>query len=88
MYGNVAEKKTEDVLEFEAHLLKNRFLQLYRNLEQRVTDRNTKLRDAANASEVAADIAINIFRLEMEGFRSRQTRMELKQNEQKAAGYI
>lgn len=87
-YGNIAEKKTEDVLEFEAHILKNRFLRLYRNLAQRLTDRNTKLRDAANASEVAADIAINIFRLEIEGFRSRQTRRELKQNEQKAAGYI
>ena len=38
MYGNIAEKKTEDVLEFEAHILKNRFLRLYRNLEQRPTN--------------------------------------------------
>jgi hypothetical protein len=84
MYGNIAEKKTEQVLEFEAHLLKNRFLRLYRNLQERVTNRDTKLRDVANASEVAADIAINIFKLEMEGFRARKTRIELKQGEQKA----
>ena len=52
--------------EFEAHLLKNRFLRLYRNLEQRATNLNTKLCDATNATEVADDIAINIFKLEME----------------------
>ncbi len=84
MYGNVAQKKTEQVLEFEAHLLKDRFLQLYRNLEQRVTNRDTKPRDAANATEVAAMIATNIFTLEVEGFMARQTRRELKQGEQKA----
>jgi ACT domain-containing protein len=35
MYGNIAEKKTEQVLEFEAQILKDRFMRLYRNLEQR-----------------------------------------------------
>jgi hypothetical protein len=28
--------------------------------------------------QIAADIAINIFKLEMEGFMARKTRMELK----------
>lgn len=88
MFGDIAEKKTEQVLEFEAQILKDRFMRLYRNLEQRATDRNTKLHDAANASEVAADIAKNILRLEMEGFMARQTRRELKQGEQKAAKYL
>jgi hypothetical protein len=88
MYGSIAEKKTEQVLEFELQILKDRFMRLYRNLEQRATDRNTKLHDAANASEVAADIALNIFRLETEGFTARQTRRELKQGEQKAAKYL
>jgi hypothetical protein len=73
------------VLEFEAHLLKNRFLRLYRNLEQRANNLNTKLCDATNSTEVAADIAINIFKLEMEGFMARKTRMDLKKGEQKAA---
>ena len=88
MFGDIAEKKTEQVLEFEAQILKDRFMRLYRNIEQRATDRNTKLHDAANASEVAADIALNIFRLETEGFMARQTRRELKQGEQKAAKYL
>jgi len=76
------------VLEFEAEILKDRYTQLFRNLEQRATNRNTKLRDAANASELAAMIATNIFRLEVEGFRARKTRMELKQGQQKAARYF
>ena len=88
MFGDIAEKKTKQVLEFESQILKDRFMRLYRNLEQRATDRNTKLHDAANASEVAADIALNIFRLETEGFTARQTRSELKQGEQKAAKYL
>jgi hypothetical protein len=88
MFGDIAEKKTEQVLEFESQILKDRFMRIYRNLEQRATDRNTKLRDAANASEVAADIALNIFRLETEGFTARETRRELKQGEQKAAKYL
>jgi hypothetical protein len=88
MYGNIAEKKTEQVLEFEAQILKDRFMRLYRNLEQRITNPDTKLRDAANAAEVATDIAKNILRLEMEGFRARETRRDLKQGEQKAAKYL
>ena len=35
MYGNIAEKKTEQVIEFELQILKDRFMRLYRNLEQR-----------------------------------------------------
>ncbi len=88
MFGNIAEKKTEQVLEFEAEILKDRYTRLFRNLEQRATNRNTKLHDVANATEVAAMIATNIFRLEVEGFRARKTRSELKQAEQKAVRYV
>jgi hypothetical protein len=88
MFGNIAEKKTEQVLEFEAEILKDRYIRLYRKLEHRATNRSTKLRDAANASEVAAMIATNIFRLEVEGFRARKTRRELKQGEQNAIRYL
>jgi hypothetical protein len=88
IFGNIAEKNTEQVLEFEAEILKDRYIRLFRNLEQRATNRNTKLRDVANASEIAAMIATNIFRLEMEGFRARKTRRELKQGEQKANTYL
>src|SRR5690242_2562343 len=61
MFGNIAEKKTEQTLEFEAQILKDRYIRLYRNLEMKVTDpKIIKLRDVANASEVAAMIATNI----------------------------
>jgi hypothetical protein len=88
MFGNIAEKNTGQALEFEAEILKDRFIRLYRKLEHRATNRSTKLRDVANASEVAAMIATNIFRLEVEGFRARKTRSELKQGEQKAFRYL
>ena len=35
MFGDIAEKKTKQVLEFESQILKDRFMRLYRNLEQR-----------------------------------------------------
>ena len=46
MFGNIPRvlpcKKTEQVLEFEAEILKDRFIRLYRNLEHRATNRSTK----------------------------------------------
>jgi hypothetical protein len=83
MFGNISEKKTEQILEFEAEILKDRYIRLFRNLEQKVTtDQTMNLRDAANASEVAATIATNILRLEVEGFMARKTRRELEQGKQ------
>ena len=87
IFGDLAAKKTEKVLEFESEILKDRYIRLYRNLEQRVTDRSAKLDAVANGSDVAAAIATNIFRLEMEGLRARQGRL-LQQSEQKAARYL
>ena len=92
-FGNVTEKKMEEKLEFETEMLKERYLRLFRNLEERITkaDDSPKshgLQEIANASEVAAFIATNILRLEFEGFMARKTRRELEQGKQKALKYL
>jgi hypothetical protein len=84
IFGNIAEKKTEETLEAEAHILKDRFLRLYRHLEQNITNGNARLKDKATAAHVAADLAIQLFKLEVEGIRTRQ----LKQDEAKAAKFV
>jgi hypothetical protein len=88
IYGNIGERKTEEALEAEAHILKDRFLHLYRALYENIADatnnRNTRLRDKAYAAQVAAEIAIQLLKLEVEGFRSRQAR----QAEARAAKYV
>ena len=88
VFGDLAAKKMEERLEFEAEVLKDRYLRLFRNLEQKIMTANQNLRYIANASEVAVMIATNIFRLELEAFRDRQTRRELNQGEQKAIRYL
>lgn len=89
-YGRIAEKKTEQIIELEAELLKDRYLKLYRNLEDRIikADSAESLQEIASAAEIAALLATNIFRLEVEGLRSRQTRLELKYAESKAVRYL
>lgn len=89
-YGKIAERKTDQVIELEAELLKERYIKLYRNLEQKITDADNTddLNAIANATEVATLIATNIFRLEVEGLKARQIRLELKNGEQKATRYL
>ena len=84
IYGNIAEKKIEEMLEAEAHILKDRFLRLYRHLEQNITNGNDRLSDKAQAAQVAAELGIKILQLEVEGFKARR----LKQAEAKAAKYV
>ena len=38
IFGDLAAKKTEKVLEFESEILKDSYIRLYRNLETRVMD--------------------------------------------------
>lgn len=89
IFGDLAAKKTEKSLEFEAEVLKDRYIRLYRQLELRIAEhpKGEDLADIALASEVAAITATNIFKLETEGLRAREGR-PLRINEQKAMGYI
>jgi len=75
MFGDMAQKKTEDTIEFEAEVLKDRLLRLYRCLEKGIEDRDVDLTDKATAAAVANDIATNIFRLEVEGLRARHLKL-------------
>jgi hypothetical protein len=84
IYGKITERKTEEVIEAEMHVLKDRFLRLYRQLEQNIANSNDRLRDKASAAQVAADLAIQVLRLEVEGYRTRQAR----QAEARAAKYV
>ena len=115
IYGDITAKKTEEALEFEAKVLKDRYLRLYRSLEQRIiggdsnnnfgssrSDTTTpttasgaslsakpsRLHDIAIASEVAANLATQIFRLEFEGFMRRKTIKQLGRSEDDAARYV
>jgi hypothetical protein len=62
-------KKTEQILVFEAQIL-DRQTQLYKQLQQKVRDENTKARDLGKITTTTYNIAINIFKLESEGLRA------------------
>ncbi len=87
LWGDIAARRSGQSLEFQAQVLADRFSRLYRGLEQNITNANnksTRLRDKATAAHVAADLAIQLFKLEVEGIRARQ----LKQAETRAAKYV
>lgn len=86
VYGDIAAKKTQESLEFEAEILKDRYVRMFRNLEARLTKGEATTADALG-TQVAADVATNIFRLEVEGYRARQG-VGLKALEQKAVKYL
>ena len=68
-YMTYQREKTDSTLFFEVSLLKNRLLKLYRTLENKVTDPKTGPSESARCADVAADIAINVIKLESEGIR-------------------
>jgi Bacterial regulatory proteins, luxR family len=69
-YMAYQKEKTDSTLFLEVNLLKNRLLKLYRCLESKVTDPKTGPSDSARCADVAADIAIQIIKLESEGIRA------------------
>jgi hypothetical protein len=87
IFGNLAMRKTEENLETELELLKDRYIRLYRNLEARLYNKEEELEDVAYATDIAQNIATNILRLEVEGLKARQQR-GLRLIEQKAIGYL
>jgi Putative ATPase subunit of terminase (gpP-like) len=71
--AQIQANKTEQILVFEAQILKDRLTHMYRQLQQRVRSENTKARDLAEITTTAYNIAINIFKLESEGLRAFST---------------
>ena len=69
-YGQMQRQKTDDTMFLECNLLKNRLLTLYQILENKASDLKTSGNEAAKCCEVAANIAIDVLKMESEGIRA------------------
>jgi hypothetical protein len=69
-YGAIWKQKTNDTLFLECNLFKNRLLTLYKALETQVTSQNTSGTEKAKCAEVAANIALDVLKMESEGIRA------------------
>jgi ACT domain-containing protein len=67
--ADLQRQKSMDVLSFEQQVLKDRLVRLFRILESRASDHNTKSGDVALCVSIGQEIAINILKLENEGLR-------------------
>ena len=69
-YGQIQKQKTNNTLLLEYSLFKNRMLKLYKALENEVTsDNNTSGVEKAKCAEIAANIAIDVLKMESEGIK-------------------
>ena len=69
-YGQMQRQKTDDTLFLECNLLKNRLLILYKALETQVISDKTSGTEKAKCAEVAANIAIDVMKMESEGIKA------------------
>ena len=69
-YGQIQRQKTDDTMFLECNLLKNRLLTLYKALETQVISGKTSGTEKAKCAEVAANIAIDVLKMESEGIRA------------------
>jgi hypothetical protein len=68
-YGEAQRQKTDDTLFTECSLFKNRMLKLYKALESKALSDKTSGVETAKCCEVAANICIDLLRMESEGIR-------------------
>ena len=69
-YGASQRQKTDDTLYLECSLFKNRMLTLYKILEDKATQLKSSGAEVAKCCEVAANIAIDVLKMESEGIKS------------------
>ena len=69
-YGAIWKQNTNDTLFLECNLFKNRMLTLYKALETQVTSDETSGTDKAKCAEIAANIAIDVLKMESEGVKT------------------
>jgi hypothetical protein len=79
-YGEAQRQKTDDTLFLECHLFKNRMLNLYKALENKVVDDKTSGVEKARCAEIAASIALDVLKLESEGIGAVKERLALAVN--------
>lgn len=66
-YGEMQRQKTVNTLFTEAQLFKHRMLHLYKILEKKAQDPKVNGNECAKCCEVAANIAIDVLKIESEG---------------------
>ena len=69
-YSEIWKQKTHDTLFLECNLFKNRMLKLYKALEDKVTSDKTTAVEKSRCAEVAANIAIDVLKMESEVIRA------------------
>jgi translation initiation factor 2 alpha subunit (eIF-2alpha) len=69
-YGAAQRQKTDDTLFLECNLFKNRMLTLYKILQDKASQLKTNGSETAKCCEVAANIAIDVLKMESEGIKS------------------
>jgi hypothetical protein len=69
-YGEIQRQKNDDTLFLECHLFKNRMLKLYKALETKALDSKTSGVEIAKCCEVAANIAVDVLKMESEGIKA------------------
>jgi ACT domain-containing protein len=62
-------KNSQKSLAFYQEILNDRLTRIYRALEEKLADKNTKAREVAKCALLAQEVAINIVRLEAEGLK-------------------
>src|SRR5687768_9326118 len=80
-YGHTQRQKTDDTLFLECQLFKNRMLTLYKGLERTVisSDKTSGV-EKAKCAEVAANIAIDVLKMESEGIKAVKELVSNKDN--------
>ena len=66
-YGEMQRLKTDNTIFLEAQFFKNRMLHLYKILEKKAEDPKVNGNECAKCCEVAANIAIDVLKMESEG---------------------
>ena len=69
-YGEMQRQKTDSTLFLECQLFKNRMLHLYKILEKKAEDPKVNGNECAKCCEVAANIAIDVLKIESEGIKA------------------
>ncbi len=69
-YGQMQREKTDNTLFLEYNLLKNRLLTLYKALENQVVSDKTSGNEKAKCAEIAANICIDVLKMESEGIKA------------------
>ena len=69
-YGQMQRQKTQNTIFTECQLFKNRMLHLYKILEKKAEDPKVNGNECAKCAEVAANICIDVLKMESEGIKA------------------